>query len=174
MIRVSMNADNTNNPKAEWAREKQITAQFGLTHMILYNLRREGRIRTLSLRDEGKLYGARLFNVASVREHLAKQEAMEASFKVPELPVEPLSRTSEDMIRLAFHAIDPDVFQPPSWLLDVEVIPNNDADHATLLIEKYAESVVALGSDWEKHGYLQGVLDANYLRVADKAASEDA
>lgn len=63
--------------EAEWAREKQITAQFGLTHTILYNLRREGKIRTLSLRGEGKQYGARLFNVASVREYLANQETME-------------------------------------------------------------------------------------------------
>ena len=94
--------------------------------------------------------------------------------EVVELPVEAPSRTSEEMIRLAFHAIDPDVFQPPSWLLDAESIPDNDADHATLLFEKHAESVMALGSDWEKHSYLQGVLDAYYLRVADNAGSEDA
>lgn len=62
---------------AEWAREKQITTQFGLTHMILYTLRREGKIRTLSLRGEGKQYGARLYNVASIREYLAEQEAKE-------------------------------------------------------------------------------------------------
>lgn len=63
--------------EVEWAREKQITAQFALTHSILYHLRKEGKIRTLSLRGEGKQYGARLFNVASVREYLANQEAME-------------------------------------------------------------------------------------------------
>lgn len=74
-----MNALHITNNKTdpEWAREKQITAQFGLTHTILYNLRREGKIRTVSLRGEGKQYGARLFNVASVREFLANQEAME-------------------------------------------------------------------------------------------------
>ncbi|MES2659974.1 MAG: hypothetical protein V4689_15240 [Verrucomicrobiota bacterium] len=74
-----MNANHINktDQEAEWAREKQITAQFGLTHTILYNLRKEGKIRTLSLRGEGKQYGARLFNVASVREYLADQEAME-------------------------------------------------------------------------------------------------
>lgn len=63
-------------PEPEWAREKQITAQFGLTHTILYNLRREGYIRTVSLRGKGKKYGARLFNVASVRAYLANQEAI--------------------------------------------------------------------------------------------------
>ena len=76
---VPMNAKHYSQVRqeVEWAREKQITAQFGLTHTILYNLRREGKIRTLSLRGEGKQYGARLFNVASVREYLANQEAME-------------------------------------------------------------------------------------------------
>lgn len=74
-----MNAKPITRPKqdAEWAREKQVTAQFGLTHMILYNLRREGKIRTLSLRGEGKQYGARLYNVASIRQYLAEQEAKE-------------------------------------------------------------------------------------------------
>jgi hypothetical protein len=58
----------------EWAREKQITAQFALSHMILFSLRKTGKIRTVSLRSEGAKYGARLFNVASVRDYLAKQE----------------------------------------------------------------------------------------------------
>lgn len=74
-----MNAKPTSifSQEAEWAREKQITAQFGLTHMILYTLRREGKIRTLSLRGEGKQYGARLYNVDSIRQYLAEQEAKE-------------------------------------------------------------------------------------------------
>jgi hypothetical protein len=61
----------------EWAREKQITAHLGLSHMILFNLRKEGKIRSVSLRGEGKQYGARLYNVESIREHLAKQEKCE-------------------------------------------------------------------------------------------------
>jgi hypothetical protein len=61
-------------PTAEWAREKEITAQFGLSHMILFNLRKQDEIRSLSLRGKGKQYGARLFNVASIRDYLAKQE----------------------------------------------------------------------------------------------------
>jgi hypothetical protein len=62
---------------AEWAREKQITAQFGLTHTILYNLRKEGKIRTISLREEGKKYGARLYHVASIHEYMASMETRE-------------------------------------------------------------------------------------------------
>lgn len=61
----------------EWMREKGITTHFGLSHMILFNLRKQGQIRTVSLRGEGKQYGARLFNVASVREYLARQEERE-------------------------------------------------------------------------------------------------
>jgi hypothetical protein len=61
----------------EWARERDITAQFGLTHMLLFNLRKEGKIRSLSTKGDGKNYGARLFNVASIRAYLAGQEARE-------------------------------------------------------------------------------------------------
>lgn len=63
--------------KQLWAREKQITAQFGITHMILFGLRKAGKIRTLSLKGEGKKYGARLYNVASIESYLAAQEERE-------------------------------------------------------------------------------------------------
>ncbi|QTN34140.1 hypothetical protein HZ994_18055 [Akkermansiaceae bacterium] len=78
---VIMYANNITktNSEAEWAREKQVTAQFGLTHTILYNLRLEKKIRSVSLRGEGKQYGARLYNVASIREFLANQEAMNSN-----------------------------------------------------------------------------------------------
>lgn len=62
-------------PLPEWASEKQVTAQLGLSHMILFNLRKAGKIRTVSLRAEGAKYGARLFNVESIREYIAAQEA---------------------------------------------------------------------------------------------------
>lgn len=65
--------------ESEWAREKQITAQFGLTHTILYTLRREEKIRSVSLRAEGKKYGARLYHVASIRQYLASMEEKEVA-----------------------------------------------------------------------------------------------
>lgn len=65
--------------RIEWAREKQITAQYGLSHMILFSLRKAGKIRTVSLKGEGKKYGARLYNVASIEAFLASQEARETS-----------------------------------------------------------------------------------------------
>ena len=61
----------------EWAREKQITARFGLTHMILFTPRKAKKIRTVSLKREGKSQGARLFNVASIEAFLASQEDRE-------------------------------------------------------------------------------------------------
>lgn len=76
-----MNTTNHTKSKleAEWAREKQITAQFGLSHMILYTLRREEKIRSVSLRAEGKKYGARLYNVKSIRQFLAGLEDKEVA-----------------------------------------------------------------------------------------------
>ena len=68
---------NHRGQEPEWAREKEITARFGLTHMILYNLRKRGLIRSLSLRGDGAKYGARLFHVGSIRDYLEKQEARE-------------------------------------------------------------------------------------------------
>ena len=64
-------------PIVEWLREKQVTQQFALSHMILYGLRKAGKIRSVSLKGEGKQSGARLFNVASIEAFLASQEALE-------------------------------------------------------------------------------------------------
>jgi hypothetical protein len=83
--------------------------------------------------------------------------------EVPEVPRKVSPRTTEDIIRLAFHAIDPLLFPPPSWLQDVEVIDGLDADHATVLMERYADAVAALDTAGEKHSFMQGVLDIDYM-----------
>tara|TARA_R110000824_G_scaffold275129_1_gene463824 strand:- start:165 stop:437 length:273 start_codon:yes stop_codon:yes gene_type:complete len=75
---ISMSAKHyKNQTEPEWADEKYITHNFGLTHTPLFNLRKAGKIRSLSTRGEGAKYGKRLFNVASVRAFLAAQEARE-------------------------------------------------------------------------------------------------
>jgi len=66
-------------PIAEWLREKQVTQRFALSHMVLFTLRKAEKIRTVSLKGEGKQYGARLYNVASIEAFLASQEALENS-----------------------------------------------------------------------------------------------
>ena len=83
--------------------------------------------------------------------------------EIPAIPQKVASRTTEDIIRMVFHTIDPDVFPPPSWLLDVEAIAGCDADHATLLMERYTHAVAALDSAGEKHAFLQGILDIDHI-----------
>jgi hypothetical protein len=61
----------------EWADEKIVTATFGITHTPLYNLRKSGAIRSVSLRVEGQKYGKRLYHIPSIVEFLAGQEARE-------------------------------------------------------------------------------------------------
>ena len=61
----------------ELADEKYLHAKFGLTHTIVYNLRKAGKIRSISTKGEGQKYGKRLFSVPSVREWIAEQEARE-------------------------------------------------------------------------------------------------
>ena len=62
----------------EWADEKFVTRNFGVTHTPLFNLRKSGKIRSLSLKSDGATYGKRLFHIPSLREFLAKCEAAES------------------------------------------------------------------------------------------------
>ena len=71
--------DHVARQEPEWAREKEITARFGMSHTILYNLRKRGAIRSVSLRSDGAKYGARLFHVGSIREYIERQEAKETA-----------------------------------------------------------------------------------------------
>lgn len=61
----------------EWADEKIITQLFGLTHTPLFNLRKAGKIRSISTATDGAKYGKRLFHVQSVRDFLEEQELAE-------------------------------------------------------------------------------------------------
>jgi hypothetical protein len=72
-----MNAIAQTKQEPEWADEKFITQIFGLKHTPIFNLRKAGKIRSLSTKGEGQKYGKRLFNVASVRAYLLAQEARE-------------------------------------------------------------------------------------------------
>jgi hypothetical protein len=89
--------------------------------------------------------------------------------EVPSLP-EVASRSTEDIVRLAFSAIDPDVFPAPSWLLNVEAIDGKGADHAERIIAQHVDAVMALGSDREKQHYFQSALDASAMMEADRSA----
>lgn len=65
-------------PIPEWADEKYITARHGITHTPLYNLRKSGKIRSISLKSsDGAKYGKRLYHVPTIDAFLADLEAQE-------------------------------------------------------------------------------------------------
>lgn len=56
----------TNPLLPEWVDVKRANHLFSLCKSTLYRLADEGKIRTCSLRDRGKLRGKRLFSTASI------------------------------------------------------------------------------------------------------------
>jgi hypothetical protein len=90
--------------------------------------------------------------------------------EVPNLPGELVTRTAEEIIRLAFSMIDHDRFEAPSWLLTVEAIDAADLHHAESIISLHADALGALAEDRLQHAYLQGVLDAAVMSTQQVAA----
>jgi len=66
--------NQTTKTEPEWGDEKTITRLFGLTHTPLFNLRKAGKIRSVTTAYGSATYGKRLFNIQSVRDFLAAQE----------------------------------------------------------------------------------------------------
>jgi len=91
--------------------------------------------------------------------------------EVAELPETVSSRTAEEIIRLAFCSIDPEVFHPTSSFLGVDVIDSTDFLHAELIFAQHSRHVVVLDNDRLKHGYLQGVLDAAVMQEAERRST---
>ena len=79
------------------------------------------------------------------------------------------AHSTEDIIRLAFNAMDSQLFPGPTWLLDAETLDERDFSHASMIFQRYVAAVEALQSDREKIGYFQGVLDAAYLQEKDRS-----
>ena len=73
----------TQAPPQEWFDEKQVTRVFGITHTPLFNLRKAGKIRSLSLAGDGQSYGKRLYNLQSIRDFLAGQESRDLAGQSP-------------------------------------------------------------------------------------------
>lgn len=61
----------------EWADEKFVTATRGITHTPLFNLRKAGKIRSLSLKVDGAAYGKRLYHIPTIDLLLASLEERE-------------------------------------------------------------------------------------------------
>jgi hypothetical protein len=60
-----------------WADEKYVTRNYGITHTPLFNLRKSGAIRSLSLKAEGASYGKRLYSIPSIETYLTRCEMRE-------------------------------------------------------------------------------------------------
>lgn len=72
-----MTAKQTKTTDPEWADEKFVTATRGITHTPLFNLRKSGKIRSLSLRQPGAKYGKRLYHIPTIDAFLAEMEQRE-------------------------------------------------------------------------------------------------
>jgi hypothetical protein len=92
--------------------------------------------------------------------------------EVPSLPDQVATRSTEDIVQLAFTMIDPEIFLEPSWMLTVEELDLIEVDHARLIADRHRDSVNALGSVVEKFAYLRGVLDAQVMMEADMKSGE--
>jgi hypothetical protein len=58
--------------ETEWARAKQISAQFGIGRSTLDRLAKEGQIESKVIKLSGARKGTRLFSIQSIRELLAR------------------------------------------------------------------------------------------------------
>ena len=66
--------NQTTQTEPEWGDEKVITRLFGITHTPLFNLRKAGKIRSVSTAYGCATYGKRLYLLQSVRDFLEAQE----------------------------------------------------------------------------------------------------
>ena len=85
--------------------------------------------------------------------------------EVPELPQPPSTPSLEDIVRLAFSLIDPDLFPEPSWMLNIEAIDAKDVDHAIRLAELHRDTVQSYEQVELKLAYSQGVLDSVFIQA---------
>jgi len=65
------------NARPEWADAKNITRIFGIGKSTLYRLESEGKIRSSSLRERGKLRGKKLFSCDSIAAYIEKMASAE-------------------------------------------------------------------------------------------------
>ena len=79
--------------------------------------------------------------------------------EVASLPKDIPKRSTEEILRLAFTAIDPLTFPQPSWADAAEGLDMNDVDHARLLFNLHREFVEELETPHERLHYFAGVLD---------------
>lgn len=72
---TSLNSPVGEEPKASdrkpiWSRVSYVTEVYGLSQTKIYQLAKEGKITSVSLREQGQAKATRLFNVASVEAYI--------------------------------------------------------------------------------------------------------
>lgn len=60
----------TVQPSAEWLRPADVRHAYGIGRSLLYELIREGMVRSICLRREGRRGGMRLVSAASLRDYI--------------------------------------------------------------------------------------------------------
>jgi len=64
-------------PEPEWGDVRDVQRQFGIRETHLYQLMKEGRIKSVLIKGRGRSRGKRLINFASVRRLLAEAQEKE-------------------------------------------------------------------------------------------------
>jgi hypothetical protein len=62
-------------PLAEWADVRGVEKLFGIKETSLYQLIREGKVRSILIKKQGKARGKRLVSLDSIRQLLSSMEA---------------------------------------------------------------------------------------------------
>ncbi len=61
-------------PGKEWLRPSDVRSMFGISRSLLYELIGENKVRSVSLRREGRQKGVRLISVESLRAYIIGHE----------------------------------------------------------------------------------------------------
>ncbi len=61
---------NVNQVRPEWGDARAVQSRFGICKSTLYRLTEDGKIRSSSLRERGKLRGKRLFSMDSIAAYI--------------------------------------------------------------------------------------------------------
>ncbi len=82
--------------------------------------------------------------------------------EVPNLP-ESTNRSGEDLVRLAFTLIDPDLFPSPPWLLFENAIDQTLVDHVLRIAEKHRDPITSLDGVVAKLAHFGGALECQAM-----------
>ena len=67
------------SPKPEWGDVRDVQRQSGIKETHLYQLMKEGQIKSVLVKGRGRTRGKRLFDFRSIRQMLATLQAEEVS-----------------------------------------------------------------------------------------------